>query len=167
MARWQNWEAEERRPSTGFQAAMPKTIVTATPTAFELGPEAAPVLPSWVLNGSPVTKSKNLVRSHDWNSNIVIWECTAGQFNWHYHKDEVVVVVAGEVFVTNERGEERRLGPGDLAFFPSGSSSTWRVPICVRKIAILRETMWQPLGVAFKVWKKLLRMAGVGGESPL
>jgi uncharacterized cupin superfamily protein len=125
------------------------------------------VLPSWVLSGVPVTISKNVMRSHDWISNIVVWECTAGSFTWHYSKDEVVIVVSGEVFITNQKGEERRLGPGDLAFFPNGSSSTWRVPQGVRKIAVLRETVWRPLGFGLKVGKKLLRMAGIGGESPL
>jgi uncharacterized protein len=54
------------------------------------------------------------------SSVILVWECTAGRFHWHYVKDEVLVVVVGEAFVTNEKGEERRLGPGDLAFFPAG-----------------------------------------------
>lgn len=146
---------------------MSKEIVTATPATFELRPETEPILSSWVLTGTPVTRSKNVVRSHDWTSNIVVWECTAGSFNWHYSKDEVVVVVSGEAFITNEKGEERRLGPGDLAFFPAGRTSTWRVPERVRKVAVLRETMWRPLGFGLKVVKKLLRMVGVGGESPL
>lgn len=146
---------------------MSKEIVTATPATFELGPQTVPILPSWILSGTPVTRSKNVVRSHDWTSNIVVWECTAGSFNWRYCKDEVVIVISGEAFITNEKGEERRLGQGDLAFFPAGSSSTWRVPEGVRKIAVLRETMWRPLGFGLKVWKKLLRMAGIGGESPL
>jgi uncharacterized cupin superfamily protein len=146
---------------------MSKEIVTATPATSELGTQIVPILPSWVLGGSPVTRSKNVVRSHDWTSNVVVWECTAGSFNWHYSQDEVVIVVSGEVFITNDKGEERRLGPSDLAFFPAGSSSTWRVPVAVRKIAVLRETMWRPLGFALKASKKLLRMAGIGGESPL
>ena len=41
-------------------------------------------------------------------------------------------IISGEVFVTNEKGEECRLGPGDVAFFPAGSRSTWRVPVAVR-----------------------------------
>jgi len=146
---------------------MSKQIVTATPIAFDLGPGTVPILPHWVLNGSPLTRTKQLLRSRDYTSNIVVWECSAGSFNWHYNQDEMVVIVAGEVFITNEKGEERRLGPCDMAFFPAGTVVKWRVPQCVRKVAIVRETLWWPAGFALKAYKKLLRMVGLGGESPL
>ena len=146
---------------------MSKQIITANPATFDLDPKIVPILPNWVLGGSPVTRSGRIVRSHDWTSNIVVWHCTAGSFTWRYVQDEVVIIVCGEVFITNEKGEERRLGPGDLAFFPAGTSSTWRVPNEVRKIAVLKESMWRPLGFGLKAWKKLLRMTGIGGEAPL
>jgi hypothetical protein len=71
------------------------------------------------------------------------------------------MVVSGEVFITDEKGEEQRLGPGDLGFFPAGTSCVWRVPERVRKIAVLRECWWRPLGLGLKVWKRLLRVAGI------
>jgi len=144
-----------------------KSIVIATPSAFKLEPQTHPVTRSWVLSGNPVTRTLNVVRSRDWTSNIVVWECSAGRFRWHYVKDEALVVISGEAFISEGNGEERRLGPGDLAFFPAGASCVWRVPEGIKKVAILRETMWRPIGFCLKVWKKLLRMAGVGGESPL
>jgi len=146
---------------------MSKSIVIATPDNFESGPRTEPILPGWVLSGAPVSRTRNVVRSDDWTSNIVVWECTAGRFHWHYSKDEALIVISGEAFITNDKGEERRLGPGDLGFFPAGSSCIWRVPEGIKKIAILRETMWRPLGFGLKVWKKLLRIAGIGGQSPL
>jgi uncharacterized cupin superfamily protein len=102
-----------------------------------------------------------VVRSHDLTSDVVVWECTAGRFECHYYQDETVMVVAGEVFITDEKGEERRLGPGDLGFFPAGTSCIWRVPESVRKIAVLRETMWRPVGLGLKIWKRLLRIVGL------
>jgi len=145
---------------------MPKAIVTATPATAELT-KIEPVLPNWVLSGNPVTRAKNFVRSRDWTTGVVIWECSAGQFHWHYAQDEVVFVVEGEVFITDHKGEERRLGPGDIAFFPAGTSSIWRVPVSVRKVAVVKESLWRPLGFAVKAWKKLLRMSGLGGKAPL
>jgi uncharacterized protein len=146
---------------------MAKSILIATPAAFELEAQAQPILPGWVLSGAPASRTRNVVRSHDFTSNIVVWECTAGIFEWHYNKDEILFVIAGEAFITDEKGEERRLGPGDIAFFPAGTSCTWRVPELIKKIAVVRETMWRPLGLGLKACKKLLRVAGIGGESPL
>ena len=78
------------------------------------------------------------------------------------------MIVSGEVFITNEKGEEQRLGPGDLGFFPAGSSCIWRVPDRVRKIAVLKETMWRPLGFGLKVWKRIRRIgAAPGGIGPV
>ena len=145
---------------------MPKEIVIATPAAFELGPENMPILPDWVLSGTPISRVKNVVRSRDRTSHVVVWECTRGRFKWRYRQDEVVVIVSGEVFITTDEGQERRLGPGDLAFFPAGSSSIWRVPERVRKVAVIREPLWWPLGLGLKGLKKLLRLAGMAGERP-
>ena len=74
------------------------------------------------------------------------------------------MIVAGEVFITDEKSE-RRLGPGDLGFFPAGTSCVWRVPERVRKIAILRETMWRPAGIALKIWKRMLRITGLSAPA--
>ena len=137
---------------------MPREIVIAKPTAFELSAEEMPISPNWVLSGTPISRIKSVVRSRDWTSHVVVWECTGGTFKWRYRQDEVVVIVSGEVFITTEEGQERRLGPGDLAFFPAGSSSTWRVPERVRKVAVIRETMWWPLGLGLKVLKKLVNL---------
>lgn len=76
----------------------------------------------------------------------MVWECTAGRFKWYYDEDETVVVISGEVFIATDGGEERRLCKGDTAFFPAGSSCTWRVAERVKKVAILRKDLPFPLG---------------------
>ena len=146
---------------------MSPQIVTAEPTAWELGREVIPLDPRTVLSGSPVTRSRHVARSHDLTEDILVWECTAGVFTWKYAKDETIVVVSGEVFLTPANGEERRLGPGDLAFFPAGSACQWRVPVRVRKVAVEREALWKPLGFGWKAWKKILRVLGVNRQASL
>jgi len=138
--------------------------VTATATTAELDP--APIPSSWILAGTPVARNRKLVKSHDRTTDTVVWECTEGRFNWHYAEDETLVVIYGEAFITNERGEERRLGAGDMCFFPAGSSATWRVTDTIRKVAVLRQTMPRPLVFGLRVWNKLLRMAGLARRSP-
>ncbi len=144
---------------------MANPIVLESAAALELDPE--PIPKDWILSGTPNATSKKLARSADFTSYIMVWDCTPGRFVWHYNKDETLVVVSGEVFITNQHGEEHRLGPGDFAFFPGGSSATWRVTDKLRKVAVVRETMPRPLGLVLRGFKGALRRAGLAGRSPL
>ena len=146
---------------------MSRTIVMASPLTLPSEPHAEPIPPAWVLSGKPVSRTKLLARSHDWLANVVLWECSAGSFNWHYSRDEILFVISGEALIISTAGEERLLGPGDFAYFPAGTSCQWRVLQEVKKIAFVRETIWQPLGFCLKVWNKALRVSGLKGKSPL
>ena len=146
------------------ESALLRTIMVADPATLDLAPE--PIPQERILSGAPVARSKNLVRSRDWTSTVVVWDCTAGRFSWHYGQDEVILVVSGEAFLLLENGEERRFGAGDVGFFPAGTTATWRVAEYIRKVAVVRETIWRPLGFCLKVWKKLLRTLGLSGKSP-
>lgn len=146
---------------------MPGPVVIVTPADVKLEDAFQPLLPGWVLSGEPASRSKTLVRSNDWAANIVVWECTAGRFKWHFTQDETLFVVSGETVMISEKGEERRLVPGDIAFFPAGTRCTFLVPYGIRKVAVVRESMWRPLGLSLKVWNKLLRITGLAGKSQL
>jgi uncharacterized cupin superfamily protein len=150
---------------THTESAILRSITTATPASVELDLE--PIPQEWILSGEPIARSKTLTRSRDWTSAIVVWDCTAGTFRWHYSQDETVLFLSGEAFLQLENGEERRFGPGDLGFVPAGTTCTWRVADSVRKVAVLRESMWRPLGFCLKAYKKLLRVVGISGKSPL
>ncbi len=135
------------------------------PLTVELDPEPIPA--EWILSGSPVARAKTMVTTHDWTSSVVVWDCTPGTFKWHYTKDESVYVLAGEAIMTTGTGEERRMGAGDLAYFYRGFACTWLVTQPFRKIAVLREPLWMPFGMALKVWSKLLHVTGLSGKSGL
>ena len=147
------------------ESAIFRSIVMTMPANVELAPD--PIPQEWVLNGAPAARSKILVRSRDWTSSVVVWDCTAGSFRWTYGQDETIFVISGEAFLLLENGEERRFGAGEVGFFPAGVTCNWRIADHIRKVAVLRESMWQPLGFCLKVWKKLLRMVGLAGKSPL
>jgi uncharacterized cupin superfamily protein len=148
-----------------YESAILRSIVMAFPVAVDLTPE--PIPQEWILSGTPVARSKMLVRSRDFTESVVVWDCTAGSFRWHYSRDETLLFLSGEIFLQLENGDERRFGPGDVGFFPAGTSCAWRVADNVRKVAVIRETMWRPLGLCLKAWKKSLRLAGLVGKSPL
>ena len=82
------------------------------------------------------------------------WSCTAGCFTWCYAVDETVHIISGEVFVTDGTGATRRLGPGDMAFFPAASRSTWTISNEVRKLAVYRHGTPRPFGHALRAWNK-------------
>jgi uncharacterized cupin superfamily protein len=126
----------------------------------------SPIPDSWIRSGSPRAHNRELARSHDGTSYTVVWDCTEGEFDWHYQKDEALVVLSGEVLITDQHGGQRWLRSGDLGFFPAGSRCTWQVKSRVRKVAVLRETMPRPLGFGLRACKKLLRLAGLAGSSP-
>jgi len=136
-----------------------QSVVRVAPSSVDLRPSTIPA--EWVLGGSPKASSKEVARSRDRMSKIFIWECTAGLFMWHYSEDESLVMLSGEAFVTKEDGQEFRLGPGDVGFFPAGTTCTWRVPGPVRKVAVMRVPVWRSLGFAVKGWNRLLWMLGL------
>jgi uncharacterized protein len=146
---------KERSTDQRLETGVTDPVLIVTAASVELEP--APIPPDWIVSGAPVARCKKMVRSHDRTSHIVVWDCTPGSFNWHYGMDEAIVLISGESFMINEKGEERRFGPGDLGFFPAGTSCTWRITETVRKVAVLKESIWHPLGFGVKAWHKLLR----------
>ncbi len=143
---------------------MPKSIVIAPTVETDL--QVIPVMPDGLLNGTPLTRSKQLARSHDRTSQVVVWDRTAGGFTWHYTQDETLVVLDGEAFITNEKGEERRIGADDVVFFPAGTSSRWYVPRYIKKVAFLRQSMPRPIALGMLVWSRLLRIGRLRGRIP-
>jgi hypothetical protein len=80
-----------------FESNLSETLAN-----VELEPGAIPA--EWVLNGNPETRSKILGRSRDLLAHIIVWECGAVSYKWHYNQDEAYIVLSGEGFVTEEKG---------------------------------------------------------------
>ena len=127
--------------------------------------ERSAIPAEWLLEGQPETRSKSLGTSPDQLAKAVIWECGAVSYHWHYTQDEAYIVLSGEGFMTDEKGVERRYGPGDLAFFPAGTNATWRHPSHFRKVAVLKEPISTPMRFALKVWNKALKTFGLADKS--
>ncbi len=132
-----------------------KSILRIDPEIADLHPYPIPT--DWVLEGAPRSRTKKLVTSRDWNCAVVVWDCTPGCFKWHYKKDETILFLSGEAFMIDEKNVEHRFGAGDLAFCPAGTTCTWRVTQRIKKVGIVRETIWPPLGFILKVFNKLFR----------
>jgi uncharacterized protein len=94
----------------------------------------APIPRSWVLEGNPVARDKRLTGGERLPSTLM-WDCTAGRFNWFYEDEEVAHVLEGSVVVEDAAGVRQWLREGDTFLFPAGSQFVWTVPNYIRKIA--------------------------------
>ncbi len=112
-----------------------------------------------MLDGDPVSRCKVLFSSADGCASTVIWDCTAGRFNWFYACDETVCVLEGDVIVTDQRGVARRVTAGGKVYFPAGSRAEWYVESYVRKVAFLRTPLPRPVQFAYKFMRRLKRIA--------
>jgi len=103
--------------------------------------DPSPIYPNWILEGTPVACNKVLSTSADGTASTLIWDCTAGRFNWFYDVDETIYVMQGGVVITDAAGAARRLSAGDTIFFPAGARAEWHVEHYIRKIAFCRAPL--------------------------
>lgn len=113
----------------------------------------APIPQAWILEGSPVARKRHLAGSSDELAATLMWDCTAGRFNWFYDRDEVIHVLEGSVIIEDIAGVRQRLRAGDTFLFPAGTRYHWTVPEYIRKIAFLHS----PLSREMRVIKGILR----------
>jgi uncharacterized cupin superfamily protein len=126
---------------------------------------SCPIRPAWILEGSPVARNKMIAGSADGTASTLMWDCTAGRFNWHYDIDETICVVEGSVTVRDHIGATRTLAAGDTAFFPAGSSAEWTVDRYVRKIAFMRRPLPRSILLAKRTYRLLKRLMGTHSEN--
>src|SRR5579871_1047996 len=122
--------------------------------------QAAPIRPAWILEGNPIARNKFLFVTEDRQLRTLVWDCTAGRFNWFYDEDETVYIMQGSVTIRRGDGTVVTLQPGDLAFFHQGSSAEWTVDRYVRKLAYLRAVPSRDVNFAWRVSRALRRRFG-------
>ena len=123
----------------------------------------SPINEDWIVEGAPAARSAILSRSRDETACTIMWDCTAGKFRWFYDFDETIHILEGSVWIDDGHGP-RRVGPGDVVFFPVGSSALWEVETYVRKLAFCRKTLPAPIGAAVKMLRSL--RAAMRGAQP-
>jgi uncharacterized cupin superfamily protein len=122
-----------------------------------------PIHPDWILEGNPLARNAVLSSSADGNACSLIWDCTAGRFNWFYDQDETIYVIEGGVVIKDDRGAHR-LSAGDTIFFPKGASAEWTVETYIRKVAFCRQPLPWPLAFAKRGFRFLGRRLRIGGK---
>ena len=95
----------------------------------------------------------------------IVWDCTAGRFNWFYNLDETVSVVAGGMTLTDHSGV-RQVAAGDVVYFPAGSQAMWTVSDYVRKVAVIRQPMPTGVSIGLRGLRKLGRVLTPASRRP-
>ena len=132
-----------------------KRISTVCKRGPDLAMRDAPIEPSWILEGSPVARAAEHVRSADDSSFSALWDCTAGTFRWYFHWDETVVILEGEVHITDEDGNSYTLRAGDMGYFAARSWATWRIDDYVKKAAFIRRPFPSPIAALYRLKNSL------------
>lgn len=139
---------------------MPGTPIVHGRTSVEL--RSSPIQQDWILEGNPVARNAMLSRSQDGTACTLIWDCTPGKFEWHYNIEETIHILEGSIVLDDGVAPARRLGPGDVVFFPAGAVVRWTVETHVRKLAFFRRQLPKPIGtvvrMAFSARSRLRRL---------
>ena len=126
-------------------------------TSVDMRP--SPIVAGWIREGNPVARVAELSRSHDQMTITVVWDCTAGKFDWTYDCDETIYIIEGAIVLSDDGNPPRRLGPGDVVLFPKGAHVSWHVESYVKKVAVLREVEPNPVTVVLRVLRQIKRTA--------
>ena len=124
-----------------------------------------PIVEGWILEGTPEARGKVLSCSTDEMAFTVMWDCTAGRFNWFYDIDETVVIMEGSVTVRDAAGHSTTLKPTDTFFFPAGTQFHWTVPRYVRKVAFVHVPMSHKMRWLRRVYHSLYNLLRPGSKS--
>lgn len=125
---------------------------------MELSP--APINAAWILEGAPLARNRLIAPSSDRFGWTMLWDCTAGKFNWHYSLDETVHIIEGSVTVTDSDGTSMTLVPGDIAFFPKGCVAHWHVETYVRKVAYCQKPAPAIVALPLRLWRRIFAQLG-------
>jgi uncharacterized cupin superfamily protein len=132
--------------------------------AVSLGP--LPIRAHWILEGAPLAKCTILSKSTDGTAKTIVWDCTAGRFNWYYDMDETVYVLEGSVLIKDRSGATRRVEAGETIFFRAGSHAEWTVDRYIRKLAFLRAPVPPFAMLAIRAIRLFRRLAKFEWRKP-
>ncbi len=108
--------------------------------AEDLGPLESWGPPSHVIAGRPMVSGVNVHASFNGAFSAGIWQCTPGKWRITYAQDELSVILAGRLVITDQEGKSRRFGVGDMFVVPAGFRGTWGVMETVRRIFAVHQS---------------------------
>jgi uncharacterized cupin superfamily protein len=114
----------------------------------------SPINEEWIIEGSPKAHGAVLSGSVDQTAFTALWTCTAGKFCWVYYIDETIHFLDGSASI-DDGSVLQHFGPGDVVFFPTGTTAVWTVENYVHKLAFCRNALPAPIVMAMKTLRKI------------
>lgn len=107
----------------------------------------SPIEPSWILEGNPEARSRELSTSACGTTKTLIWSCTEGKFNWYYDVDETIMILEGSIVLESEGMPPKRYGVGDVILFRHGAHVKWscRAPCEENRLLPPDHSVWTGL----------------------
>jgi uncharacterized protein len=135
---------------------MSRALIETTNLTVNLTPR--PIEQSWIIEGKPDAQWCVLSQSADGLASTMVWECSAGKFNWYYDFDETILILEGSIVLESDTMPATRYVAGDVIFFKDGAHARWHVEDRVRKLAFCRKSQPVWLGFALRVFLKLKKI---------
>lgn len=132
-------------------------VARSVATDDDLAPR--PIDPTWIVAGTPQARARALDFGEGRMISAMIWESTAGTFDWRYGSDEVIHVLTGEAELTMADGTIKPIKAGDTVFFPGHQIVRWHIPAYLKKVALNTPEISIPRQIAHRVpfAKRLVR----------
>ena len=92
------------------------------------------IAPEKLVRGAPMTGLRSAYENEAAGFYAGIWESEVGAWRVAYDEDELCVLLAGRVRLTEDGGAARDFGPGEAFVVPRGFRGVWETLEPVRKI---------------------------------
>lgn len=94
-----------------------------------------------VVEGSRDARTFITAESSDESCRSGLWSCPVGTYRFFFAYEEHTYIIEGKVEVTDDLNGKvlHVLGPGDMAFFPVGSKTVWKIVEPLKKYFVMRD----------------------------
>ena len=99
-----------------------------------IGELTDPIAADKLISGAPRTGARGAYENEAAGFYTGTWESQVGAWRVAYDEDELCVILAGRVRLTEDGGAPRDFGPGDAFVLPRGFRGVWETLEPVRKI---------------------------------
>lgn len=112
---------------------------TETTRAYERTDSAATAFEPFIVAGQAIGEVHWLRTAGSDGRTLAagLWRADPMTFPYPFANDETIHILEGELEIALDGGEILKLGPGDLASFTKGTSSTWTVKTPFKKFFVV------------------------------